>query len=593
MSSLFGEEFEININKPKVKDLVKKVKVIKPSEEVDAEKVLKSKSVDIRDKLSLITTKVLATLGKQKDNIICIRDRETFTKYVDAAIASGAVAVDTETNNSTDPSTCKLMGLCLYYPGGKQAYIPINHTTLDKQLLPDQLTEIDCQKELKRIVDANIEIIMHNGKFDYEVIKCTCGIKVIPTWDTLIAARIMDENKFSDKATSLKSIYVNEIDRDQSKYSIEGLFENTPYAYVDPSIFAYYAATDSLMTYKVYQWERETFYDKPENAKILNLFKTIEMPIVEVTAEMELYGVYIDQDLGDRLKTKYNGQLEALDSKINTLLDDIKGIIMTWRTTDAAKEKTKQYVPEKTKLTKEKIESQYTEVDENGKRFKYGKSKSEQFPADINLGSSTQMAILLYDILGCGEENQTNRATGEDELKELVKKITTADPRDVTDNQRKAVELCNYILARRGLTKLITTYIDVIPDLAKHWPDGRIRYRLNSTGTDTGRFASGGKFKFLDEDDNPVEINSINSQNLPSHNPEIRLLFKAKTIAKLVEADDNEPLIINRAADVEMSTGWVRCKNIKVGDLMIVDGVATPVKSIDYDEASQNYLFGV
>ena len=58
-----------------------------------------------------------------------------------------------------------------------------------------------------------------------------------------------------------------------------------------------------------------------------------------------------------------------------------------------------------------------------------------------------------------------------------------------------------------------------------------------SMGTDTGRFASGGKFKFLDENGNPVVLNSINSQNIPSHNPEIRMLFKAAPGYKIVGSD--------------------------------------------------------
>ena len=54
--------------------------------------------------------------------------------------------------------------------------------------------------------------------------------------------------------------------------------------------------------------------------------------------------------------------------------------------------------------------------------------------------------------------------------------------------ERTDIALCKLILERRGVVKLISTYIDVLPALARHWPDGRIRYKLNSVGTDTGRF---------------------------------------------------------------------------------------------------------
>ena len=89
---------------------------------------------------------------------------------------------------------------------------------------------------------------MHNGKFDYEVISHACKIAVKPDWDTIIAARLIDENLYSEKRTSLKYLYVTLIDPKQAKYDIEGLFENVPYAFVDPEIFALYAATDSMKT---------------------------------------------------------------------------------------------------------------------------------------------------------------------------------------------------------------------------------------------------------------------------------------------------------------------------------------------------------
>ena len=346
----------------------------------------------------------------------------------------------------------------------------------------------------------------------------------------------MDENIFRDEKVGLKSIYTTYIDKTQEKYSLEGLYESVPYAYSEPEIFALYAATDSLMTDQVYEWQRETFYDLPENAKLLKLLLELEVPIVEVTADMELRGVLIDQVFGERLKLKYNQLLADLDNQIADTLQQLKPIIAAWRLTTEATEKTQTYVPKKTKMSAEKIEQQYPNIDpKTGQRYKVSKSKSEQLPEEINLASSTQVAILLYDILKCNIGN--SRATGEDELKQIVDSIVIKAAK--TDLDNFALTFCSKILERRGIAKLVTTYIDIIPDLAKHWPDGRIRYRLNSTGTDTGRFASGGKFKFLDADDNVVELNSINSQNMPSHGNGalVRLLFRATPGYKIVGSD--------------------------------------------------------
>ena len=582
MDGLFGADFEIDITKTKAeaKKLAKKLEQEKQIEE-NTSKYLKSKSLSIQERLDIIKDKVLKVLGKQVENTICIRTLDDFKNYIDKALMAGIIAVDTETNNTTDPLNCEMMGLCLYVPGEKQAYIPINHIDLNtKQLLPNQLTYIDCKNQLQRVLDNKVYILMHNGKFDYEVIKKTCNIEIPPDWDTLIGARLIDENKYADKRVGLKYLYTTEIDPAQEKYSIDELFESIPYKYVQPEIFALYAATDSMMTYKVYIWEKE-YFDKPENKKLKWLAENIEMPIVQVTAEMEYTGVTIDTVYGERLKLKYNNLLQDLDKKIQKELDNLKPTIDKWRLSVEANSRTLAYVADKSKMSAEKIAQVYNLIDENGKRYKEAKPKVEQLSDPINLASPTQLAILLYDILKAPQVNKNSpRATGEEELKDIAKKRTD-------------LKICQLLIERRGLVKLISTYIEVIPALAKHWKDGRIRYRLSSMGTNTGRFSSGGNFKYLDENENPVTINSINSQNLPSHNPEIRLLFKASTINNVIEADDNEPIAIDEAAEVEMLNGWVKCENVKIGDLMLVNDKPIAVKSINYDANSMTYLFGV
>ena len=126
MDSLWGDEFVIPETKEKTKKIINKIS--KPKElKVTVEKKIKSKSVSLEEKLKLITEKVLEVLGKQKDNVLVIKTREQFSLYIDKAIKNGRIAIDTETNNSLDAITCKLMGGCFYTPGEKQIYVPVNH----------------------------------------------------------------------------------------------------------------------------------------------------------------------------------------------------------------------------------------------------------------------------------------------------------------------------------------------------------------------------------------------------------------------------------------------------------------------------------
>ena len=614
---LFGDDFEIKLKETKVKDLIKKVEGKQVEE--DPDKILKSKKVTLTDKLALIKENVYKILGKQKQNVLVIRDKETFENYVTKAIESGRIAIDTETNNSLDPVTCKLMGLCLYYPGGKSAYIPINHTDLNNIKLENQLTEEDCRIQLERINNSGVLRIFHNGKFDYEVIKCTCKIEVIPDWDTMICARLLNENE----RASLKIQYIEKIDPNQAKYDIENLFEHISYAYVEPDIFALYAATDALMTDKLYEYQKKEL-DKPEYGPHLDmtgkkelkglrwLFHEVEMPIVVVTAEMELKGVKVDTVYGEKLKEKYNSKLNEIDDQISEVIKTLTSIIEDWKLTPKANEALKIYASKKSKMTKEKLEATYPNVDDVG-RYKLGKAPVEMLENPINLSSPSQLAILFYDILEVPNDSKDGaRKTGKDELKGIKEKLAKYLPKleeiqDEFDEEEAeegietaleisedklvafklgtAAKLADLMLTRRGLAKMVTSFVDVIPDLVKHWPDGRIRFHLNSVGTDTGRYTSGGKLKFM-ENNEAVVVSGINIQQIPSHSTDIRLLFTADTKNEKIDIQDSI-LNVSEIEELETSDGWKYPKDLKIGDILIGDS-KYQIKNIVYNNSNYN-----
>ena len=158
------------------------------------------------------------------------------------------------------------MGPCLYTPGLKNAYVPVNHVDINTgKRLEWQVTEEEVAEELNRLGDC--KVITHNGKFDYEVFKCTTGYVMKMYWDTMVGAKLLDEN---ERSHGLKQQYIAKIDSSIEKYSIEHLFEGVEYAIVDPDIFALYAATDSFMTYKLYEYQLEQF-NRPDHKRLKSL----------------------------------------------------------------------------------------------------------------------------------------------------------------------------------------------------------------------------------------------------------------------------------------------------------------------------------
>lgn len=630
MAGLFGEEFEIQPKTVNAKKLVQKVnnQVDLTEEEQEAldKKKLKSKKISLKERIAIIAERVFHVLGKQKDNVLVIKTREELDDYIQTAISLGRIAIDTETNNSLDPVTCKLMGLCLFAPGQKQVYIPINHVDINTRERFDwQLTEEDCRQALSKINDSCIIQVFHNGKFDYEVIKCTCNIAVKPTWDTMVGARLLNENE----PAGLKWQYTHKIDATQEKYDIESLFENVPYAVVPPEVFALYAATDAFMTDALYLLQKAEL-DKPEYGPHLDitghheikglrwLFHEVEMPITVITAEMELTGVCVDLELGEKLHVKYTQALQDIDLDIESTLKKIQSIIAAWRLTPEANAKTRNYVAKKSKMAPDKILKMYPKVDEEGNRYKEGKPKAEQLTDPINLSSPTQLAILFFDILNVGEEIRAKtRKTGKDELK-LIKETLNGyltkmiddevdEEEDLSEDREEAVEvsedekkafrfgtaaqLADKLLKRRAIAKLVTTYIEVIPQLAKHWPDGRIRFHMSSLGTDTGRYSSGGSWHWLDENDVDINTSGINVQNIPSRGDGkiCRLLFKAAVEDHTVN-ETNGCFTVPETDEVFTGNDWKSVTQLTVGDAIETDNGIQTVANITKQDTNY-YLY--
>ena len=462
----------------------------------------KSKKLSTEDRLNIINENVDKTLGVYKDQTQVIKSKLELFEYVDKAWENDIIAIDTETNNSLDPLTCKLMGLCLYTPGCMNAYVPVNHTDLNGNRLEWQVTEQDVKEALERIL--SIKFLTHNGKFDYQVIYCTCDVKFPIYWDSMIGAKVLNENEHS---AGLKQQYIDKIDQSIEKYSIDELFNSVEYKYVNPDVFALYAATDSYMTYRLYEYQR-TEFEKPGNEKLYELFKTIEMPIVTVTAEMELTGVYIDFEYSKRLSEKYHKKYDDLQVNITEELKKYDKQIADWRLTEEA-----NFHPKKS----------------TGKGF--GKSKSEQLETPINLASPTQLAILLYDVLKIKSPSKKSpRGTGEDVLKKIN------------------LPICDLILQERGLLKLINTYIDKLPSCVSE-RDGRLHAHFNQYGAATGRFSS----------------NEPNLQNIPSHNNEIRMMFTASPGYVMVGGDysQQEPrLLAHYSNDKHMIESYKQNKDL-------------------------------
>lgn len=414
---------------------------------------VKKSGNSLADKIELIKATVESHLGKFADETLIIQDIDVLSDYIDKCIENGICAIDTETTG-LDPLVDKIVGVGIYTPGEKTTYIPINHISYTTgQRVKNQLSPEEVGEQVARLIGSDID--MFNATFDVRVLLHGIGTKVKCTWDASLASRCLNENEPQKSLKKLHQKYILKGKEDAFKF--DDLFKGINFAYVPIKTGALYAAHDPKITYEYAEYQRNIFKTREDLKDVYWVFKNIEMPLIEVVADMEDTGVAFDLDYAAELHEKYH---KLLDEKVKA------------------------------------FEKAYSMYDDEIKE--YSKRTKAKFDSPININSVPQLQMLLFDVIGL--KGKKDKKTGE--------------PSRSTDeehlNYLKGDAVVDAILDYRSLSTIVSTFIDKLPECVNK-KDGRIHCSFNQYGADTGRFSS----------------KDPNMQNIPSHNKDIRKMFKA------------------------------------------------------------------
>lgn len=463
------------------------------------------------DKISAIREMVERSLGQYKDKYIIIQDLQTLNSYIDSCIENKYIAIDTETDG-LDPMQNVLAGVCIYTRDQKAAYIPLNHISyITKEKVDGQLPMEDCRKAFERLLEAKPTIDMFNAKFDIRFLRNQLGLKdIYCTWDGYLASRLLNENEPQKGLKHLHNKYC--LDGKGDAFKFDELFKGIPFTMIPINVGYLYAAHDPEITCELCDYQRQ-FLDpnSPDCTGSLQgvswVFYNIEMPCLPVVADMEDNGIALDFDYSARLSEKYNTLLE---------------------------EKTKAFYSEISRYNNEI--QQYKDTHPNHK-----------LDDPINMGSPTQVAILLYDILRIEPPDpRSPRGTGEAILQKMKSPVAQA------------------ILDYREMAKLVSTYIDKLPKCANA-KDGRIHCSFNQYGADTGRFSS----------------SDPNLQNIPSRNHDIRKMFIATKEEKTVTFDTDDFLEVDKFTEIFTNGEWVPVSKFGIGDTIDIYGELFIISNIE------------
>ena len=219
---------------------------------------------------------------------------------------SKSFCLDTETTSLT-PIDSKLVGISISLEEYSGYYLPLGHDEKDRNLNRDEVLEL-----LKPVFeDDKIKKIGQNLKYDYQVL-ANYGIllKGIDA-DTMIMSYLINP---SARQHNLGKLALEHLDYKMQPITdlIGSGKKQKPFSVVPIDKATFYAVEDVDIALRLYNRLLPTI----KKSGLEKLFYEIEMPLVEVLAEMESAGVKIDIEYMKNLSTQIGGQIDEMVSQI-------------------------------------------------------------------------------------------------------------------------------------------------------------------------------------------------------------------------------------------------------------------------------------
>jgi DNA polymerase-1 len=242
-------------------------------------------------------------------------------RWIGAAKANGRVAIDAETN-SLDPMQANLVGVSLALEPGRAAYMPLDHTKGEGDLLGNERLEGQiaakekptAMAKLKALLeDPSVIKIAQNLKYDY-VVFSRHGIEVAPYDDTMLISYALDGGKGGSGMDELSAAVLG----------------HTPIAFKDVA-----GSGQKQITFDKVALDRATEYSAEDADVSLRLwtalkprltaehmatvYETLERPLIPVLARMESRGIKVDRQILSRMSGEFAQKLGGLEHEIYQL----------------------------------------------------------------------------------------------------------------------------------------------------------------------------------------------------------------------------------------------------------------------------------
>jgi DNA polymerase-1 len=246
--------------------------------------------------------------AEKETNYRGVLDESSLRDLVDRIRQAGFVSLDTETD-SASPTQAHLVGMSFAVKTAEAFYLPLGH---DYEGAPAQIPKNAAYSILKEtLADPRIKKIGQNIKYDYIVLKRE-GLELQGIdLDTMVLSYLLEPNWGKHSLEKLALAYLQTRATPYEEVAGKGKNAVTMNAVPLEKVVPY-ACQDADLALELSQ----RLWPKIEEQKLDRLYRDLEQPLIELLAEMEIWGVKVERRALEDLSAELGEELRSLERKI-------------------------------------------------------------------------------------------------------------------------------------------------------------------------------------------------------------------------------------------------------------------------------------
>ena len=255
-----------------------------------------------------------------KSAYLSIGTADDLTKFLDAVREAGQVAFSVQAS-STDPMQADLIGIGLAVAPGQAIYVPLGHTDgadlLGAGLRPDQIPMDEALALLKPVLEDGAVLKLGHNLKPATTLLARCGINVEPFDDVMLLAYSLDAGTGGMGLSDLAERWLSHAPM-VLKDLIGSGRSAIPFAEVPPDKATEFAGERADLALRLWMGL------KPRLAaeSMVNLYETLERPLVPVLARMESRGIMVDRQTLSLLSGEFAQKIAGFEDEIYKLAEE-------------------------------------------------------------------------------------------------------------------------------------------------------------------------------------------------------------------------------------------------------------------------------